>query len=47
MTFTPPESLGQTGSLRHRPQTRATGLAPRVKQINMYAAIFEAIRKQG
>ena len=44
---TPPEFLEKTGFLSHLSQTRANGLAAMVKQIKMYAAVFEAILKQG
>jgi cysteine desulfuration protein SufE len=42
---TPPEFVEATGLASHLSQTRANGLAAMVKQIQMYAAVFQAMQK--
>jgi cysteine desulfuration protein SufE len=44
---TPPEFINATGLAGHLSQTRANGLAAMVKQIKMYAAVFQAMQKAG
>lgn len=44
---TPPDFVVATGLAGHLSQTRANGLAAMVKQIKMYAAVFQAMQKQG
>lgn len=44
---TPPEFINETGLGSHLSQTRANGLAAMVKQIQMYAAVFQAMQKAG
>jgi cysteine desulfuration protein SufE len=44
---TPPDFVGATGLASHLSQTRANGLAAMVKQIKMYAAVFQAMQKTG
>lgn len=42
---TPPTFIESTGLAQHLSQTRANGLAAMVKQIKMYAAVFQAMNK--
>jgi len=42
---TPPDFVEATGLASHLSQTRANGLAAMVKQIKMYAAVFQAMLK--
>lgn len=42
---TEPDFINATGLASHLSQTRANGLAAMVKQIKMYAAVFQAITK--
>ena len=44
---TPPSFVDATGLAGHLSQTRANGLAAMVKQIKMYAAVFQAMQKSG
>jgi cysteine desulfuration protein SufE len=44
---TPPTFVDATGLAGHLSQTRANGLAAMVKQIKMYAAVFQAMQKAG
>lgn len=44
---TPPSFVEATGLAGHLSQTRANGLAAMVKQIKMYAAVFQAMQKSG
>lgn len=44
---TPPDFVEATGLAGHLSQTRANGLAAMVKQIKMYAAVFQAMQKSG
>jgi cysteine desulfuration protein SufE len=44
---TPPNFVEATGLSSHLSQTRANGLAAMVKQIKMYAAVFQAMQKSG
>ncbi len=44
---TPPDFINETGLGTHLSQTRANGLAAMVKQMKMYAAVFQAMQKQG
>ena len=44
---TPPSFIDATGLAGHLSQTRANGLAAMVKQIKMYAAVFQAMQKAG
>lgn len=44
---TEPEFVNATGLASHLSQTRANGLAAMVKQIKMYAAVFQAMQKAG
>ena len=44
---TPPDFVNETGLGTHLSQTRANGLAAMVKQMKMYAAVFQAMQKQG
>ena len=44
---TPPEFVESTGLAGHLSQTRANGLAAMIKQIKMYAAVFQAMQKSG
>ena len=44
---TPPAFVEATGLAGHLSQTRANGLAAMVKQIKMYAAVFQAMQKAG
>lgn len=41
---TPPEFVNATGLATHLSQTRANGLAAMIKQIKMYAAVFNAMK---
>lgn len=42
---TQPEFVESTGLAGHLSQTRANGLAAMIKQIKMYAAVFQAMQK--
>jgi cysteine desulfuration protein SufE len=42
---TPPEFINETGLGGHLSQTRANGLAAMVKQMKLYAAVFQAMQK--
>jgi cysteine desulfuration protein SufE len=42
---TPPEFVNATGLATHLSQTRANGLAAMIKQIKMYAAVFQAMQR--
>jgi cysteine desulfuration protein SufE len=44
---TPPDFVQATGLASHLSQTRANGLAAMVKQIKLYAAVFQAMQKAG
>lgn len=44
---TPPDFIQATGLAGHLSQTRANGLAAMVKQIKMYAAVFQAMQARG
>ena len=44
---TQPDFIVATGLSNHLSQTRANGLAAMVKQIKMYAAVFQAMQKSG
>ena len=44
---TPPGFVESTGLAGHLSQTRANGLAAMIKQIKMYAAVFQAMHKSG
>jgi cysteine desulfuration protein SufE len=43
---TPPDFIEKTGFMSHLSQTRANGLASMLKQIKLYAAVFEALQKK-
>jgi cysteine desulfuration protein SufE len=47
IVVTPPTFVEATGLAGHLSQTRANGLAAMVKQIKMYAAVFQAMQKAG
>lgn len=44
---TPPNFVESTGLAGHLSQTRANGLAAMIKQIKMYAAVFQAMQQSG